>query len=183
MNRSRQPPPKKPAEPPTEETLRQALLHYLQRYDGSRVQLRRVLQKKLPKELPAPERAALERTIDSLLERFAASRIIDDRRLSESLVRGQRARGASTRKIEGKLRARGVDAETIDAALGEGGARGDDELEAAHNYARRRRLAERYDLSVPAEKQKALAALARQGFSFDVARRALTAGESEPSED
>lgn len=163
----------KPAEPPTEETLRQALLRYLERYDGSRAQLRAMLRKKLPKELGAPERAELERTIDALLERFAQSHIIDDRRLSESLVRGQRARGASARKIEGKLRQRGVAPETIATALGEASARGDDELEAAQNYARRRRLAARHDLSIPAERQKALAALARQGFSFDVARRAL----------
>lgn len=172
----------KPAEPPTEETLRQTLLRYLERYDASRAQLRTVLLKKLPKELPSAERASLERAIDELLERFATSRIIDDRRLSESLVRGQRARGSSTRKIEGKLRARGVDAETTSAALGESSARAEDELEAAKTYARRRRLAERYDLGVPAERQKALAALARQGFSFEVARRAL-AVSSDSSEE
>lgn len=41
-------------------------------------------------------------------------------------------------------------------------------------YARKRRLVTRFDVREPKQRQKALASLARRGFSFDVAHKVLT---------
>ena len=62
-----------------------------------------------------------------------------------------------------RLRQKGVAAEVVEEAT----AAVDDDV-AARAFVRRRGLQEK-------DRQKALAALARQGFAFDVARRALDA--------
>ena len=122
----------------------------------------------------AEERERVREHIDELLARYQASRLIDDARYAESLVRSLRDRGASSIRIRLKLRQRGIDDVTMHGVLER---LADDtqqtELTAARAYARRRRLRARYDLDDPAQRQKALAALARQGFSYDVCTAAL----------
>jgi regulatory protein len=166
-----------PSKPPADKTsaaaLEAAALRYLDRYDASVEQLRRVLRRRLDRQAGPDAVARVERDIEQLLERYQGSRLLDDRRYAENLARGLRERGASTLRIRQKLRQRGVASETIDRVLERSASGGSEDLRAAKAYARRRRLAQRYDLRVPAERQKALAALARQGFSFDVAARAL----------
>jgi regulatory protein len=78
--------------------------------------------------------------------------------------------GKSSRIITMKLRNRGVDADTITDVLihtdeDEGGSKHADVV-AARIYVRKRKLRDK-------DPHKALAALGRQGFSFDVAKRAL----------
>lgn len=112
--------------------------------------------------------------IDALLTRFQESRLLDDGRYADNLVRGLRERGASTVRIRQKLRQRGVAEEIAEQVLERAASSpGDGDLSAARAYARRRRLTTRYDLTNPAERQKALAALARQGFSYGTAIAAL----------
>src|SRR5690606_2880890 len=95
-------------------------------------------------------------------------------RFSRGLAESLRRSGGSLPIIREKLRTRGLSDASIEDALqflGE-----DPELSeeaGAREYARKRRLIQRFDLSNPQERQKALAALARQGFSFEVAMRAL----------
>jgi|GEM_PF-2869175 regulatory protein len=165
---------KKEKEPLTEAGLAEAALNYLNRYDASFQGLRRVLLRKIARD---GDRAKLtEKEVDELLLRLEGSRVIDDQRYAENLTANLRSRGASSRKIAMKLRERGIQANDADKA------RETDrvsDLEAARTYARKRRLASRYNLEDPAERQKALAALARQGFSFEVAVRALAPVEEE----
>lgn len=112
-----------------------------------------------------------------MLDRFETSRLLDDRRYAQNLVSSLRGRGSSARKVEQKLRARGVEGDLLrEVARPEGpGVSQDEELTAARTFVRRKRLLERYlaDPRDRASREKALAALARQGFSFDTARRAL----------
>jgi regulatory protein len=78
-----------------------------------------------------------------------------------------RRRGGSARAIQAKLSAKGVDRTAIAAALeGEDG----DEEQAALAFARRRRLGPFRPGERAPYRDKDLAAMARAGFRFDVAR-------------
>ncbi len=163
---------------PTRDNLDRAALRYLLRFSRSAANRRGVLgglgagADGCHAELDVP---AAERLVDELLERYQASGLIDDARYAESLARGLHARGTSRRGVRHKLRARGVSAEAIDAAIASTGRDSDDaELDAARAFVRRRRLGPHRPEHQRAERyQRDLAALARAGFSFDVARRAL----------
>lgn len=163
---------------PTRDNLDRAALRYLERFDSSAANLRRVLRGHVTRAARAHaglDVAAAERLVEELVDRYQASGLIDDARYAESLARGLRARGASRQGIRHKLRARGVSAEAIDAALAAAGRDSDDaELDAARAFVRRRRLGPHRPEQQRAERyRRDLAALARAGFSFDVARRAL----------
>lgn len=154
--------------PSTEAELQGAALSYLDRYDASESALRKILLRRLRS---GDEDSPLGlREVEGLVERLKDSRLVDDRRYAVNLTASLRNRGASSLKIASKLKARGVAESDADEARREDPV---SELEAAQTYARKRRLRARFDLSDPKERQKALAALARQGFSFEVAQRAL----------
>lgn len=163
---------------PTRENLDRVALRYLERFDSSAQNLRRVLRGHVARAARAHaglDVPAAERLVDELVERYQASGLIDDGRYAESLARGLRMRGASDRGIRYKLRARGVSADVVDAALAAAGCdSADPELDAARAFTRRRRLGPYRPERERAERyQRDLAALARAGFSFDTARRAL----------
>jgi SOS response regulatory protein OraA/RecX len=116
--------------------------------------------------------------------RLESSGVIDDARFAEHFARSARNRGASAAKVKQKLGQRGIAKSGVDHALEALASEGLDDLAAAQQYAKRRRLRERYDLRDPKERQKALASLARQGFSMGTALRALgTNGEDESESD
>jgi SOS response regulatory protein OraA/RecX len=92
--------------------------------------------------------------------------------VARARVESGRARGLSRRRIALKLR--GVDRDVaddafaaVDAEHDDDGAPVDAEFAAAVVFATKKKLLQK-------EPQKALASLARQGFSFDVAKRALS---------
>ena len=128
------------------------------------------------------ERAAA--IIDELLARYQASRLLDDKRYARALATSLRARGSSRRSIIGKLCARGVPAalartalEAVDTEAVETET-ADAELTAAIALVRKRRLGpHRPESERETEQRRDLNRLARAGFSFDVARRALRADE------
>jgi len=106
--------------------------------------------------------------IEALVERLRSSLLLNDNRVATARVESGRARGLSSRRIAMKLREKGVDTETAKEAMAtvDGDNTGDADLEAARVYARKKKLAAK-------DPQKALAALARQGFSFATAKKAL----------
>jgi len=174
----------------TEEELHERALTWLERFDGSVEQLRRVLRRAVARRYPEgdPQREQGFRAADAALERLQRSGLLNDERFALAAARGMQSRGKSQRRISALLTQRGVDASALDAALGvmksEGGE--DAELEAARVFVRKRRLgpcrpaAERRE-----RRQRDLASLARAGFSFSVARRALevTAADEDASEE
>jgi len=125
--------------------------------------------------------------IESVVARLTASRVIDDERYVGNAVRSLRARGASTRAIRFKLGVQGVGEQLVDGAMqaeraagGKESGSGDAELEAARTFVRKKRLGPYRKVEEREEKRrKDLAALARAGFSFDVARRALGGGRAD----
>jgi regulatory protein len=157
-------------------------LTYLNRFDASAKRLRQVLLRRARTEIkrgayPAPTSEQLDEWVQQLLDRYCASGLIDDQRYAENLVSSLRRRGLSRRGIVAKLRHKGVAQSIVESVLATVDRDcADGELEAARQLVRRRRLG----TFRPAEqrlqfRRKDLAVLARAGFAFDVAARALGA--------
>lgn len=149
----------------TTSALERSALWHLGRRALTTAELRTRLLKKAARHPLHAESAAW---IDALVLRLASSLILDDARVAHGRVESARARGWSRRRIEQKLR--GVDVDVTDAAFAivDDAAAFEADLAAAVIYTQRKKLAAK-------EPHKALAALARQGFSFSVSKAALTA--------
>lgn len=172
----------------TGSALEQAALFYLERYAASSGQLRRVLLRRVKRAemlgAAADEIGAARDRIEALITRLLASGILDDRRFAESQAQSLQRRGTSRRHIRQRLAAKGIARDFVEDALeamepeGETG-----ELAAACMLARRRRLGPYRAPGKRGEfREKDLAALARAGFSLDVARRVLAARDPEALE-
>jgi regulatory protein len=166
----------KPAKPYGAAELDEAALRYLNRFDAT--------AKKLSDHLArvARKRGELEAArplIEALIQRYQRSGLIDDRRFARRRAEALQARGASRRLVSLKLVHSGVARDIVDEVLGE--RRVDtaltSELEAAAAYVKRKRLGRFRSGEVqPDMRRKDLARLARQGFDFDTAVRALGQG-------
>lgn len=158
----------------TETMLLNAALAYLRRRDVSRKKLEQYLRRWAARR---KEDSKVGPWIESLLERYQASGLIDERRLVQNAVERFRERGKSTRAIQARLAREGVDPEIIQEILREErNDKAEPELVAALALVRKRRLGP----FRPVEERKPqlrrdLAALSRAGFDLDVAFRALGA--------
>ncbi|MBJ6128304.1 regulatory protein RecX [Microvirga splendida] len=161
--------------------LQRAAMSYLERYASSAENLRRVLRRKVDKRcrLRGEDPAEFHDMIDEVVAKSLKIGLIDDTRYAEARVATLRRRGGSARAIQAKLSAKGIDRGTIAAALeGEEG----DEEQAARAFARRRRLGPFRPGERAPYRDKDLAALARAGFRFDVAK-AIVDGERDGEQD
>jgi regulatory protein len=170
-----------PAKPLTPAGLERTALWHLSRRALTRAQLTALLQKKAARAAavhgPCAEAAAW---IEALLVRLQDSLLLDDARVARARVESGRAAGRSKRALQQRLRRHGVDADTAAAALAavdddRATDAGSAEEQAALVWARKKGL-------LAKDRTKALAALARQGFSFAVAKQAL-ATLAAPAED
>ena len=158
----------------TPKYLENAALYYLSRYSTSTENLRRVMMRKVMRSAKhhgtdVEDGAAL---IEAMIGRFLGSGLLDDWAYARTRADSLHRRGNSARVIRGKLKQKGVDDDVIAAALD---ARGEDpELTAAVTLAKRRRLGP-FATKPPdgEQREKHLAALARAGFSYDVAQRVI----------
>jgi len=175
----------RPEPPLTPAGLERSALWHLQRRALTEHELRTALGKKV-KRAAAEHGASVDAAgwIDALVARLRDSLLVDDDRVARARVDSGRARGLSKRRIADKLRQKGVSADVAKAAIeavdgndarnassladddAAGGVERNPDLEAARILVRRRRLRDK-------DPKKALAALARQGFSYDIAKRAL----------
>jgi regulatory protein len=110
------------------------------------------------------------------IERAAGYGYVDDAALAGQLARGMRARGYGRRRAEQKLRSRGLSGALAEAALAETYDAGDDESAIAREALGRRAVAS------DADRKRAIAYLARRGFSARAAWKAVqqAAAESPP---
>ena len=115
--------------------------------------------------------------IDEIVARFVRSGLVDDRAYAEARAGTLHRRGGSARKIRGTLMQKGVGEHDIEAALETlRDEAADPEFAAAVNLARRRRLGPfRAEDKREERREKDLAALARAGFGYDIARRVIEA--------
>jgi len=179
-------PARRPPKKATAKHLENVALWYLQRFAASADSLRRVLLRRVEKSARAhdtdrEEGAAL---VEDIVTRFRASGLLDDRLYAEGRTLSLHRRGVSAQGIRARLRAKGVGAEDIDAALATlQDESADPDFAAAVAYARRRRIGpyrtrgDREEL-----RERDLAALARQGFDYDTARRVIEAEDGEALE-
>lgn len=162
----------------TPKHLENAALYYLQRFATSAENLRRVLGRKVDRSArfhgtDADEGQAV---VEDLIRRFQRAGLLDDDAYARARAETLHRRGAGRRVIRAKLRRKGVGDEAIEAALAALGPADETKITAAVAFARRRRLGP-FAATKPSgdAREKALAALARAGFSFDVARRVVDA--------
>lgn len=161
--------------------LENAALYYLERFATSAENLKRVLMRKVDKSVRAHATSRDEGAgfVADIVTRFLRSGLLDDAAYARARVATLRRRGDGARSIHAKLRAKGVDKAVIAAALAAHGETedGDAERAAAERLAKRRKLGPYRDPAMRAERrERDLAALARAGFSYDVARRVIDGG-------
>lgn len=163
--------------PVTEASLAEALLTYLDRFDGSRKKLSQHLAKWVKRRGEPDDPVRARPLIDAVLKRYEESGLVDDKKFADrSLVR-MRSRGGSARAIAFKLRAKGLGTETLDQAFErERTDTKNPELEAARALVRRRRLGQyRPEAERAGERRRDLGVLARAGFDYETSVTALGA--------
>jgi regulatory protein len=178
---------KRPARPITAKYLQNAAAFYLERYPSTAEGLRRVLERRVRKaELAdAPVMDNARQAIEAIVAKFVDAGVIDDRAFAQTKARALHRRGASSKLTRQKLRLAGIDGQTLDQAM----AGLDEELhtdprqrewKAAIALARRRRLGP-YRAAKDRQECRArdLAAMARAGFDYDVARKVIDAASVE----
>ena len=167
----------------TAKSLDRSALFYLERFATSADNLRRVLIRRVESSarFHGTDRDEGAAMIDNLVSRYLASGLLDDRVYAEGRVRTMRQRGSSARLIHLKLRQKGVADEVIAEALASLAGDGTEpEVAAAKAFASRRRLGPfRLPGDREEKREKDLAALARVGFSYAVARRVIEASSPE----
>jgi regulatory protein len=168
----------------TPQSLENAAVYYLRRFASSAENLRRVLMRQVERStrLHDTDREKGRAAVDALVDRFQASGLLDDRVYAESRAVTLHRRGAPARGIRARLTEKGVAPDHIEAALAGLTEAGEvTDFYAAVNLARRRRLGPYRPCSARVEmREKDLAALARAGFSYAIARRIV---EAETPED
>ena len=171
----------KQPEPLTRLKVEQMALGYVNRFDCTAAKLKRHLSERVRKQ-GGHENA--EAWITELVERYLGSGVLNDVRFAKNLASQLTTRGKSSRMISQKLAMRGVPSEVAQELMTtrrqeEPNA----ELDAARAFAGKRRLGVYRDAEKRAEyRQKDLASLARQGFSFDTAKKALGAKTGDDDE-
>lgn len=161
-------------------------LYYLQRFAASTGQFRRVMQRKIDKSClfhKEQNREDCLRILDELIQTFQRSGLLNDEGYATGAIRSLRHRGLSTRAIIAKMDMRGISSEITQRTLREidNDSVENPDLIAALRVARRRRVGpfRKSDSVDDAAKDKALAALARSGFSYDICNRALAMSREE----
>ncbi len=168
----------------TRSHLENAALYYVERFSSTADSLQKMLARRVLKSNHYHDTDVDEGMVwvADIVERYQKSGLIDDRSFAEARARTLHQRGNSAKVIRMKLMSKGVSAELIDHSLKlideASGEPGSSELGAAQRLAKRRRLGPFAEPSKRAERRdKDMAALARAGFSYDIASKVID-GES-----
>ncbi len=163
--------------PASEAYLERAAVHYLARFASSTENFKAVLRRKVQRRgLPEDvDIAVAEAWIEALVEKFTALGHLDDEAFARARAGSLLRRGKPRRVIRMALADKGVDAGAADAALQALDAESDDpDLDAARAFARRKRLGPWGPPGADdARRRRDLAAFARAGFTYQLARRVL----------
>ncbi|MDX1737693.1 MAG: regulatory protein RecX [Alphaproteobacteria bacterium] len=168
---------RKQSKPITAARLNNIALYYLERFSSSAENLRRVLARRIEKSVyeHGTDKEEGLKAVDEIVERFVETGLLNDQLYARSVAFSQHRAGKSQKAIRMKLASKGVASDVIDAAMSElqeeiGES---SELQAALSYVRKRRLGPYRIKNRDEKKEKDLAALARQGFSYDICRQAI----------
>lgn len=174
------------AKPVTPERLHRSALFYLERYASSSANLRKVLMRRVERSAREfdTDRDQAAKWVDDLIIRFQQAGLVDDKAYAENRAASLLRRGTSLKAVRMKLAAKGVPTALIDDVLeaAKQDSDQDTDLMAAVAYVRRRRIGPYRVKARDENRDKDMAALARQGFSFEIARRILDAESPEDLE-
>ena len=163
----------------TPDYLERSALHYLDRYAASSAHLKRLLLAKVSRSahFHGTDAEAGAAAVEHLIADLRQTGLLDDAAYAAARARSLHRRGASARAIRGKLTEKGLPPELIDQALaGLDDESPEPELSAALAFARRRRLGPyRRAGERRKRRERDLAALGRQGFDLNLARRVIDA--------
>ena len=167
-------PAKRPHPPLDRESLERLGLFYAGRYATTRSKLAAYLRRKLQERGWS---GSGEPPIEPLVERFAELGYVDDRAFASARAASLLRRGYGERRVRDALRGAGIADEDSDAARD---VAREEALEAAHNFARRRRLGP-YAASAPDRdaRRRAAAAMVRAGHRMELVREVLGASPAD----
>lgn len=163
-------------------SLEAAALAHLQRYSTSAANLRAVLMRRVWRAAQAngddPAEGGV--LVDALIERFLRSGLLNDADYAAARAATLHRRGASSRGIRMRLAEKGVDGGQIDQALDSlEDETGGTDIRGAFNFARRRRLGPWRKTDRDSHRDRDMAALGRQGYSYEIVRRIVDADSVE----
>lgn len=150
-------------------------LFYLQRFSATEKHLGDVLQRQLDRKRRQGDNVPddADTWVSITVQKCVELGFVNDRAFAESRINRLRREGRSTTYMQQHLAQKGVAKDIIQALLLDTSP--EDELEAAKRCVVRKRLGRDHS---PEARQKDLAKLARAGFSFDIAKRALDAKDT-----
>lgn len=157
----------------TPKSLENVAVYYLQRFDTTAQQLRRVLMRRVDRSAYFHGTDAEEgaEAVYNIVRKFVDSGIVDDTRYATARAASLHRRGNSARAIRSKLFEKGVATDVVEIVLQQMKDEfGDTDLNAAKKLVRRRRLGPYREAQARAERRdRDLAALARAGFGYEIA--------------
>ncbi len=170
----------------TSTSLENIALYYLERFATSSENLRQVLSRRVQRAAKFHETdvEACAQMIDTLIVRYKESGLLDDASYARAQASSLNRRGKSVRAIRVRLSQKAVPPDIIDETI-EALAHeiGEPDLAAAITFARKRRIGPyRKEDMPPGNHDKELAALARNGFSYSLAKRIVEAANIEELE-
>ncbi|PJB70505.1 MAG: RecX family transcriptional regulator [Alphaproteobacteria bacterium CG_4_9_14_3_um_filter_47_13] len=166
----------------TESYLHNAGLYYLERFAASSAHFKKIMLRKIDRSCAFHKDQVREeciQTLDRLVIKFQNVGLLDDSVFTQNMVLSLRRKGLSARMIHARLQAKGLEYEMIDRILQaytqtlESEFHEDAELIAALRLARRKKIGPYALEKTHDHSNKALAILARAGFSYDIACKAL----------
>lgn len=179
----------KPPKKISERYLYNSGLAYLQRFPASSYHFKSVMTRKIDKSGHHHEDQNREQCLqwlDDLVVKFQDLGLLDDAAYLKGMITSLRRRGLSSMQIKMKLQQKGYAQDEISNELREHDVeeyrteeKGD--IYAALVYARKKRLGP-YDLENKKPPEKALAAMARAGYSYDIAKKTIEMSEEELQE-
>lgn len=171
----------KKAQKITESYLHNAGLYYLQRFASSTTQFRRVMKRKIDKSCqdhPDQDKEACLLMLETLIEKFVRSGLLNDDLYTASTVRSLRTRGTSQKAIITKMATKGIAEDQARKALKSWDEdSGHSDIKAALTLARKKRLGPYFKgdkAEASSLQNKWLSSMARAGFDFETARKVLT---------
>lgn len=164
--------------PLTAERLEQAALFYLQSYANSAEGLARVLRRRLLRAGREGLAVATPDDVTAIVAKLVRLGLVNDGLFAEGRANRLARQGRSQRSIAQRLSAAGLGDAEVSRGLAVAGTEPADEMARAIAYARRRRLGPYRPAAKRSDKRLAdMAALARQGFAYDLVRQVVDAAD------
>ena len=175
---------KKPPKKITEKYHYKSGLAYLQRFPASTPHFRRIMGRKIDRSCNYHKDQSKEdclALLDATVAGFERMGLLNDEAYLSGMINSLRRRGLSKQAILSKLQMKGMAQDRILEVLrsyDEDSGVDNADLVAALRLSRRKRLGA-YRRDADADRNKELASLARAGFGFDIAQKALALSPDE----